>query len=148
MINKRPLLLYLMLLALALLSTVNGLQWVQALKSAAWLKAFGYFPSPIYAVFEGFFFMILFIACLVALWSRQAFAPALGGISIALYLAWSWIDRLVVTSNPAPISSQLLAMGISLAMVLLAEFSFFLLVPFMRRTVLAQHKEENNGRSS
>lgn len=142
--TKRPLLLYLMLLALAALAVVNCLQWVQALQSAAWLKAFGYYPSPIYAVFEGFTFMLLFLACLASLWSRQPFAPTLGGISMAVYLGWSWINRLWVVSNPKPFSSQLLSMGVSLALVLLAEFSFFLLVPFMRRSAAVQTKEDEN----
>lgn len=133
MTTKRPLLLYLLLLALAVLAVVNLLTWVQAVQSAAWLKAFDYYPSPIYPVFEGFFFMLLFLACLVSLWSRQPYAPLLGGLSVAVYLGWSWINRLWVTSNPKPLSDQLLALGVSLALVLLAEFSFFLIAPFMRR---------------
>lgn len=140
--------LYLMLLTLAVLAIVNCLLWVQALQSAAWLNAYAYYPSPIYPVFEGFFFMLLFLVCLVSLWTRQPFAPALGGISVAVYLGWGWINRLWVVSNPKPFSSQLLSMGVSLAVVLLAEFSFFLLVPFMRRGTVVQSKEDGNDRNA
>jgi hypothetical protein len=144
MTPRRPLLLYLMLLAFVLLAIVNCLQWVQAVQSASWLKIFGYFPSPIYAVFEGFFFMLLFMANLISLWFRMSFAPRLGGLSLAVYVGWSWINRLWLTTNPIPFVNQLFALGVSLILLLLAEFSLFLLEPFMHRGDVMREMEEKN----
>jgi len=102
MTPRRPLLLYLMLLAFALLAIVNCLQWVQALQSASWLKIFGYFPSPIYAVFEGFFFMLLFMANLISLWFRMSYAAATWR-SQPCSLRWLVLDQpALVDHKPIP----------------------------------------------
>lgn len=145
--SKRPLLLWLMLLALALLALTNALQVIQTLQSWNWLEVFGYSPSPIYPVFQGVFFMLLFGVCLVMLWALAPLAPILTGVSFAVYLVWSWVDRLWITLNPVPFSNHLLAAGVSLGVFLLAEFSLYLLAPFMRQVTPEVEKEGKNGRS-
>src|SRR5512133_2903010 len=145
--TKRPLLLWLMLLALALLVLANALQVIQTLQSWNWLNVLGYAPSPIYPVFQGVFFLLLFGVCLGLLWMLAPLAPVLTGVSFAVYLVWSWVDRLWITLNPIPVSNQLLAMGISLAVFLLAEFSLYLLAPFMRQVTPEVEEEGKNGRS-
>ncbi len=147
MMDKRPLLLYLMLLALAVLALSNVLLVIQTIRSWNWLLVFGYIPSPIYKVFEGTFFTLLFIAGGISLWARSPIAPMLNGVSLAVYLIWSWVDRLLITVNPAPLSSHLLAAGISLFLFLLAEFSLFLLTPYMHRPTHEADKEDEDGRS-
>jgi len=145
--TKRPLLLWLMLLALAVLALANALQVIQTLQSWNWLNVFGYTPSPIYPVFQGVFFMLLFGVCLVMLWTLAPLAPVLTGVSFAVYLVWSWVDRLWIALNPAPFSNQLLAAGVSLAVLLLAEFSLYLLAPFMHQVTPEVEKEGKNDRS-
>ena len=129
---KRPLLLYLMMFALALLVMANVEMVVQALQSWTWLEVLGYFPSPIYAVFKGAFFALLFLCGVLALWARLDFAPLLAGISLAVFWAWGWVDQLWITPDPKLLSSHLFSAGISLLLVLLAEFSLYLLVPYMK----------------
>jgi hypothetical protein len=133
-----------MLAAFALLAVANVLQWVQTVQSFGWLQALGYTPSPIYTVFAGFFFMLLFIASPFTLWLRKSYAPLLGGMSLVLYLVWSWINRLVLSPNPTPVSNHILSMGVSLGLVLLAEFSLFVLQPFMEQKGETPELEERN----
>jgi len=147
MFAKRPLLLYLVLLALAILALANGLTVAQTLQSWNWLDVLGYVPSPIYKLFEGVFFMLLFIGCGMMLWARQPIAPILNGVSFAVYLVWSWIDRLLITVNPSPLSSHLFAAGVSLALFLLVEFSLYLLAPYMHQPSHDAEKDEEDGRS-
>lgn len=144
---KRPLLLWLMLLALAVLVLANALTVIQTLQSWNWLTVFDYSPSPIYPVFQGVFFMLLFGVCLGLLWVLAPLAPILTGVGFAVYLVWSWVDRLWVTLNPIPFSNQLLAAGVSLAVFLLAEFSLYLLAPYMRQGSPEVEEEGKNGRS-
>lgn len=138
---KRPLLFWLMLLALAVLVLANALTVIQTLQSWNWLTVFGYSPSPIYPVFQGVFFLLLFGVCLGLLWALAPLAPILTGVSFAVYLVWSWVDRLWLALNPVPFSNQLLAAGVSLAVFLLAEFSLYLLAPFMRQSSLEEEEE-------
>ena len=121
-----------MMFALALLMMANIEMVVQALQSWNWLEVLGYFPSPLYAVFKGAFFTLLFLCGVLALWARLDFAPLLAAISLAVFWAWGWVDQLWITLDPKPISSHLLAAGISLFLVLLAEGSLYLLVPYMK----------------
>ena len=129
---RRPLLLYLMMFALALLVMSNIEMVVQTLQSWTWLQSLGYFPSPLYAVFKGAFFTFLFLCGVLALWARLDFAPLLAGISLAVFWAWGWVDQLWITLDPRPLSSHLFSAGISLFLVLFAEFSLYLLVPYMK----------------
>ena len=147
MTAKRPLLLYMLLVAMAILALANALQVVQTVQSSPWLTALGYAPAPIYKVFEGAFFMLLFIAGGILLWARSPIAPVLNGTIFAVYFAWSWIDSLLITVNPSPLSSHLFAGGVSLGLLLLAEFSFYLLTPFMRQTSRNEEKDDKDGRS-
>jgi hypothetical protein len=141
LVQKRPILLYLLVLALALLCLANGQQAVLAIKSLNWLTGYGYFPSALMPVFSGIFFMLLFLTCLVALWLRQPFAPLLSEIGLAVYWLWSWVYRLWITMNPRPFSSQLFSIGFSLALILLAEFSLYLMVPYMHQPDEVVEKE-------
>lgn len=136
--------LILMIIAAAFAALANALQVGQTILSWNWLTAAGYSPSPLYTLFKGALFFLLFLVSAITLSAHMHWAPGFSaGTTVAAFL-WSWIDRLMLNRTPGSTGSQLFLVILSLVVLSIVEFSLYLLVPYMKQDLSKRAGANNN----
>lgn len=141
MINKRPFLLYLLVLVFILYAMVSVFGIVEMIRSWNWLSAFEVKPHPIYLIFKNTFFVLTCLTAGVSLWLRMEWAPAFDCFTVLICTAWFWMDRLILTQNPLTLTRHLLLMFLTVFILCLMLLSIYLMKPFMKVPWLDQDSD-------
>jgi len=128
---KRPLLIWLLSLIFLALAFVYLLQAIVTLQSWNVLLAIQYKPGPMYPLFQGLLLSLSFSASAVLLWLHVLWAPAFDTGIVSLASMWFWLDRLVFSTDPRPLSGQVFGMVLFLILLGLVLASLWALKPFM-----------------
>ena len=127
-----PCLLHLIAVLFVLAAVMQAAGVAQTFRSWNWLLVSGYYPHPLYAVFTGSLFSLIFITTGILLWLRFSFAPRLGQLAAGLVFIWYWVDRLLLSRVQLQINSHLIPLIVSVVMLIFLLFSLWLLEPFMK----------------
>jgi hypothetical protein len=89
-------------LALAVVLITTGWNVTRAITALAWSRLLAKYtgsPGPLYIGLTGAIFGILGGAVLWAFWRRMEWAPGALVGSTWIYVAWSWLDRLLLQTR-------------------------------------------------
>jgi hypothetical protein len=145
--SNRPFLLWLICFLFLTAGFTELLKVLSTLTSWNILVAVQYQPSPIYPLFCGAFFFLAFLACAVLLWLRLDWAIAFATITALLFTAWYWVDRLLVSLNPQPFSSQVFTLIVFVFVLGLLLASLWVLHPSMEPVSVPPGKDPAIGGS-
>lgn len=145
--QKRPFLIWIISLVFVGFSIFYAIEAVQTLQSWNVLITVQYQPGPLYPFFQGLFLSLCFLAAAVLIWMRVYWAPAFDTLVLCVASLWFWLDRLVLSANPRPISGQIFALVVFLLLFALMLASLWVLKPYMLTETPVQ-EEENESKSS
>jgi hypothetical protein len=130
--SRRPFLLWLVCLLFLVGALTQLLKAIEAITSWNVLFAVQYQPGPIYPLFFGVFFSLLFLASSVLLWLRLRWAPGFGASTALLFSTWYWLDKFVIAVNPQPITGEVFNLIVYFVILGLILASMWALGPSMR----------------
>jgi hypothetical protein len=129
--EKRPFLLWLLCFIYLLAAAAELLQAAGVVTQWNILQAVAYQPGPLYPLFIGCFFFLLFLASALLLWLRAFWAAEFAGAAALLFAIWFWLDKFVVAVNPQPFADQVFNLIVCIVVLTLVLVSVHALKPFM-----------------
>jgi hypothetical protein len=131
--DKRPFLLWLVCLIFLAAAFAALLQVIRTVAEWNILLVVQYQPGPLYPLFSGILLHLLFLTASVILWLRLYWAPDFAGFTALLYSVWFWLDRLVLSINPHPLSGQVFNSIVFIIILGLLIASLWALKPVMKQ---------------
>lgn len=148
MIKKRPFLLWLICFLFLFGAFAELLKAIEVIRSWNLLIAVQYQPGPVYPLFFGVLFFLLFLTAGVLLWLRSNWAPGFGASAALLFTLWFWLDKFVLAVNPQPISSEVFNLIVFIIVLGLALTSLWALAPSMNEELSGNEKDLAEGGSN
>jgi hypothetical protein len=131
---KSPLLLKLLAALFFLAGLYYFFQAGEAIRRWNMLVLLKYYPSPVYPIFQGILLGGAFLVGGVLLIRRLPWAGPFNMVLVLLTLAWTWLDRTVLSMNPLPFSHQVFAIICSIMITVLMEGGLWALQLFLTST--------------
>jgi hypothetical protein len=126
---KRPFLLWLICILFVFGAFIELLKAIQAIRSWNILIAVQYQPGPVYPLFYGTLFFLLFLTAGILLWLRVNWAYGFGANAALLFSVWYWLDKFVIAVNPQPFSSEVFNFIVFIIILGLVLASLWVLKP-------------------
>jgi len=139
---KRPFLIWILCLVFLGLAALYLLQVIQTLLSWNVLLDIQYKPGPWYPLFQGVFLLLGFICAALLLWLRLDWSASFAAVLTSLAGVWYWLDRLVFSANPQPLTNSLFALVLFLILFTLVIASLWVIKPNLRSKSPASTEEE------
>ncbi len=142
---KRPFLIWILCLSFLGLAAFYFLQVIQTLLSWNVLLDVQYKPGPWYPLFQGVFLLLGFTCAALLLWLRFDWSASFAAVLISLAGVWYWLDRLVFTTNPQPLTNSLFGLALFLILFTLVIASLWAIQPYLRSESPVSAEEENES---
>ncbi len=127
---KRPLLVTLLAVGVLILTVYNATRFGTALAEWDLLLKFMPRPGPIYIAATGLFWTFVLLVAALSLWFGWRWARPTAAISIFVYAAYYWLDRLIYQSS-VPRENQPFSLIVTI--VFLCLTALVLLLPGSRK---------------
>ena len=110
---KKPLSVTFLILIVLIISVSNLIRLIQTVRQWDFVRELIYI-NPIYLVISGLIWGIFGILLVWGLWKPERWSILIAKIGVILYLAYLWIDRLLISTNQADFKGSLIAVLISI----------------------------------
>jgi len=103
--------------------------WLRGIGSIArWgqLTQLGVQPGPLYLAVTGMLVGLLGLAGAIGIWARSRWAPVYCNLLMFIWLAWLWIDRLLIAVSPIARSNWPFLAGASVLLLVVVFLILYL----------------------
>ena len=121
---KRPVLLYLLVFLCLLGTLLSVLTMIGTIQTWNWFHTFSASLLPIYMIFKGFFLALGWLTAAFLLWKLYLWSIYFCAANAILTTIWLWVDRLILSQNPMPVSRHVFLMVINILLLVLFGLSF------------------------
>jgi hypothetical protein len=142
---KRPFLIWILCLIFLGLAIFYLLQTIQTILSWNILLDIHYMPGPWYPLFQGVFLLVGFLCAATLLWLRIDWSASFAAVLTSLAGLWYWLDRVLFTANPQPLTNSVFGGVLFLILFTLVIASLWAIKPYLHSESPASAEEENES---